>query len=116
MKKTWKPLTAGILDIIWGIFGLLGVLMLGFIAVLCMLNPGWDKSSAAEPVGMAALFWIIAAFYFVFSVLSVVGGIFNILRRCWVLALIGSVSTFAVVFMVAAVSIVCTAMSKEEFN
>jgi hypothetical protein len=116
MKKTWKPLTAGILDIIWGICGLLGVLVVIFFAVLFVLNPELDKPAASEPFGMAALFWIVAAFYFVFSAFSVVGGIFNILRKCWPLALIGSVSTFAVVFMIAAVSIAFTAMSKDEFK
>ncbi len=71
MNKTWKPIAAGVLDILSGAF-LLGITL--FLAIR----------------GIA---WIVAPLVLP-AILAIVGGVYAMIRRKWPMALAGSISAF----------------------
>ncbi len=110
-NKTWMPLTAGILDIIcgaWGIFFSIILILLGRV-ILALVQ---------VPPAVAPIFMAMAIPFGVLSILAIVGGVFALRRKVWGLALAGSIaSLFSPYFFILAIaSIVMTAFSKNEFE
>ena len=119
MEKTWKPVVAGILGIISGAVGLIAVLGLSiaiFITGGCAI-PGTE----AVPLFVPSLLTGIAATLAVFSVLSLVGGVYALQRKIWGLALAGSIAAiFASTPLLGGLPVgitatILTALSKDEF-
>jgi hypothetical protein len=109
MKKTWKPLTAGILSLVAGdIAVILGV---GFIISLRVAGflttmPKWLETALSVPaVPLIAL-----------GLIAVLGGIFALLRRAWWLALAGAIAAFLVSPVLGLFAIIFVAMGKGEFG
>ncbi len=69
MERTWKPMTAGILSIIGGCAG---IGMAGSVAWIPFVG-------------------VFAAPFIACGVVAIIGGIFALRRRVWVLALIGAI-------------------------
>jgi hypothetical protein len=103
--KTWKPTTAGILSIISGVFSLLvgiGAVTKGEFASRVLFH--WR----VELLGSAAI---------VLGVIAIVGGIFAIKRKVWLLALAGAICALYPphVSILGILAIVFVALSKGEF-
>ncbi|UCH51926.1 MAG: hypothetical protein JSV54_04060, partial [Chloroflexota bacterium] len=82
IKRTWKPLAAGALDIIFSIIS--AIFSVGFLGVAsCATNLG-DTSSSKFLGGIAVVLLAIAF-------LACAGGISAIKRRRWWLAVTGSI-------------------------
>ena len=121
MENTWKPVVAGILEIISGVTGLIAVVGLSIaIAVtggFCAI-PG----TANIPVFVPSLLISIAVPLAILSILSLIGGIYALQRRKWGLVLAGAISAvFASIPLlgglpVGITSIILTALSKNEFE
>ena len=122
MEKTWKPVTAGILDIVAGalsILGFLGVLVaLVFIPVSMCNGPG----SAPQlgdwliPGVMQTILLIAAVFLLIVGILPIIGGIYAVQRKNRGLALAGSIAAILISTPLGIAAIIFTAMSKDEFK
>ncbi|MFC1910064.1 hypothetical protein ACFLXC_02075 [Chloroflexota bacterium] len=121
MNKTWRPATAGILDIIGGALNLLG-----FIAILVVMFFVPVATSTMEidpmirsfiPYGMLQIIlWTVAIATLIFAIVPIIGGIYAIKRTKWGMALAGSIVLFFGSTLLGIASIVLTALSHEEFE
>ena len=117
-KRTWKSLVAGILDIVIGALNMLGVLGL-VIAILIIGTPDLVLERDISPLTVGELNGILGAlagYLFIMGLMAIIGGIYAVQRKVWGLALAGAIATTLTSTVVGVVSIVLTAMSKEEFD
>ncbi|UCE98327.1 MAG: hypothetical protein JSV74_03110 [Dehalococcoidia bacterium] len=101
MHKTWKPVVGGILSIVSGaVFIVAGILI---------LTAEWEEAPLiALAFGSATLF--------VGSIMPIVGGIFALKRKLWILALLGSIFTLLGFPFTGIPTLVLILMSKDEFE
>jgi MFS family permease len=76
MNKKWMPKTAGILDVLNGIFGMI-------MGYFLFIIEGWLGWGPLYAIGGPVLFFI--------GVLAIVGSVFTFKRKRWWLALVGSI-------------------------
>ena len=91
VKKTWKPISAGILDLILGCQWLLGGLGLFFLGIACH-SLGIDIGASFSST--LALISAIALPFFIVGALAIRGGIYSLKRKRWAFALAGSIAAF----------------------
>lgn len=108
--KTAKPVVAGALSIFAGACSLLGVLGI-FIAIIVLSFPGSEEL----PINISLILWVIAIPLAVVGILAIIGGIFNLQRKSWNWALVGSIASIFPAFYLGIASVVLTALSKNEF-
>jgi len=96
MKRTWKPIAAGILCIIAGAIGLIPAIVMSLYL-----------SRAFVPLLRA-----IGALLAVVGIMPIVGGIYALRRRIWGLALAGSI--FALIAPVIPVALLLTAVAEAD--
>lgn len=122
MKRTWKPLTAGILNVISGAFfliagisviSLLGTPMSTAVARYYLYSVG--SNASVTPSVVIPIISIMAAIPIVLGIVSLSGGICAIRKRVWGMALAGSVCTFISLLFLGIPVIILTALSKKEF-
>ena len=97
VKRTWNPVTAGILDIVSGVY--IGVLLArGLLDFAAFLN---DEAGKMENILFpltaifASAFMIFTAFCLAASAsLAITGGVFAVRRKVYGLALTGSIAVF----------------------
>ena len=112
----------GILSIVAGGLGLLGGIGYGFLAILIgVIGTGtnfdsYNYSSYDPMIIVAIVFGICAFIDLVVSILAIVGGVFNIKRRTWGLALAGSIGAVLAFFPCGIPALIFTALGKPEFN
>ncbi|MFC1931929.1 hypothetical protein ACFLXJ_07025 [Chloroflexota bacterium] len=121
MKTTWKPVVAGILNIIVGIVNLVGVFLIvilfvaigsGLLSLSAFINliPIWLSGIAQ---GVLIITGILIA---IFSALPLIGGIYAVQRKNWGLALAGSIVAILVSTPLGIVSTVLVGLAKDEFE
>ena len=101
MGKTWMPTVAGILNTITGVFSLIGGLGLALTSGMLTI-----------PINTA----ILAALLIIIGILAIVGGIYAIIRRRWVAAIVGSIFASILLFPLGIPAIIFTALSKKQFD
>jgi len=108
MNKTWKPIVAGILDIIAGgaalIFGF-GLLISGAVVGFVTQMPMW----------LNTLIPIVSVPLIILGLLDIAGGIYALMRKVWGMALAGSITSLISSPLLGIISLVLTAISKKEF-
>jgi len=121
MEATWKPLVAGILNIITGIINLFAMFVViglltafagGILSVIRIaeMMPLWLS-------GMVHGVLIITAILLaVLSSLPLIGGAYAIQRKSWSLALTGSVVAILSIAPLGIVSTVLVSLSRSEFT
>jgi len=120
MEKTWKPVAAGILNIISGAVGLIAVL--GLIIAILVTGGFAIPGTEAVPIFVPSLLTGIAVPLAIFSMLCLAGGIYAIQRKLWGLALAGSIAAiFASIPLLGGLPVgitatILTALSKNEFE
>ncbi|MGA2158392.1 MAG: hypothetical protein WB588_11635 [Dehalococcoidia bacterium] len=125
MKLTWKPVMAGILDIVAGAIGMVGGIAL---AMLKLLFETIDKEvlrfnpQLVQPV---VIKWVENMFSTLFAVpfvlvfigiISIIGGVYALQRRIWIFALAGAISSCIAFPFFGIPSVIITALAKDEFN
>lgn len=105
--KTWKPVAAGVLDIIGSIFG--GFIVSGLLELAsCRCdNPSEPPGLLAEAIALV----LLAVAYF-----ALVGGFYAIQRKNWKLAVAGSVAASLYSGPLGIAAIVLTVLSESEFK
>jgi len=109
MEKTWKPTTAGILDIISGVLGLIGAISY-FIAI------GVVGSQPDVPGFVLGILWGLAFPSIIIGILALVGGIYSVQRKKWGWALAGSIAAILAFLPLGILATIFAAMSRDEFE
>jgi hypothetical protein len=117
MQKTWMPMTAGILDIIAGGFGLIAGLVLLIVGAVGG-NFMTYYVPQVPPATLVGIFLAIAVPLIIFAIVAIVGGVYALQRKIWGLALAGSIVAFFIpwTWLLGIAAIVFTALSKSEFE
>jgi len=108
MNKTWKPVTAGILDIVAGE----GALILGFGLLIGGSMVGFVTQM---PMWLNTLIPIISIPLIILGLIDIAGGICALMRKVWGLALIGSITSLISSPVIGIIALVLIAISKKEF-
>jgi Zn-dependent protease len=88
MNKKWMPITAGVLDIAYGAFGVLfGPYAFIFTYFISVSFHGTYRAAIMGPMA------------FIAGILSLIGGIYHIKIKHWSLALIGSICTLLITWV-----------------
>jgi len=116
MQSTWQSTTAGILDIIAGVWALCVVVVLFIMGGISGYIPN-------IPAWVATVLFSISIPIIILAVLAVAGGISNILKKSWGFALAGSIAAFFCSFtfffwgfVLGVAAIVLTTMGRSEFR
>ena len=121
MEATWKPIVAGILNIITGIINLFGM----FVVIGLLTTFGGGILSIVRVADMMPLWLsgmvhgvliIMAILLAVLSSLPLIGGIYAIQRKAWSLALAGSAVAALSIPPLGIVSTVLVSLSRSEFT
>lgn len=78
MKKTWKPIVAGILGILSGLYYFIPFMMIFSVS----------EDAELEERELAGILAFISILFSPFALLAVVGGICALVRSAWLLALV----------------------------
>ncbi|MFC1872844.1 hypothetical protein ACFLYV_03915 [Chloroflexota bacterium] len=121
IQKTWKPTTAGILNIVSGVSSIGWVI---WISILLTASSTWTfLLNAIPPDNLPLVAAVVNGFLIVLLVMSILeagfcfwGGIYAIKRKKWGLALTGSIFAALSVFPLGVASIAFVASAKEEFE
>lgn len=105
-KRTNWSTAAGIIDIAAGGFSLVSLL---FVAVFLFVIAGSEEE-------MPFFIALIPLAMVIPGVLAIVGGIFALRRRSWVMALIGSIALVVTSSLPGIAALVLTVMAKDEFE
>jgi len=109
MSKTWKPVAAGILEIIAGGTALIvacGLFIAGAVVGFITQTPLW----------LSTLIPVVAVPLAILGVVDITGGIFTLLRKAWGLALAGAVASLVSSPLPGAVALVLVIISRKEFK
>lgn len=113
--RTWKPIAAGVLDIIAGALSLVGA----FVFVIIMAVVGTAEVFSGEEQAVIdlfnALFGAGAVFFVITGILALIGGIYATQRKNWGLALAGSIAAAIGSTILGVLAIIFLAMGKDEF-
>jgi hypothetical protein len=120
MEKTWKPTTAGILNIITGALNALGaigliiaIIAIGNINIMRFLPP--EETPFIAPL-MGTILIVLLVLSIIEAVFPIIGGTFALQRRKWGWALAGSIIAILGTFPLGVASTIFVAISKNEFE
>jgi hypothetical protein len=121
VATTWKPVAAGILDIIVGIINLFAMfVIIGLLAAFSGGILSLVRIAELMPVWLAGMVHgvliIMAIFLGILSSLPLIGGIYALQRKSWGLALAGSIVAILAIAPLGIVSTVLLASSRGEFE
>lgn len=108
MVRTWKPIVAGILELVSGIAWIVGA----FAFVLLLLSRSFYLGDPDDPSTMTR-FWIVLIIMLVPGVLSLIGGGAALNRRNRVVATVGAACSAP--FGLGIAALILLARSKPEF-
>jgi hypothetical protein len=116
MEGKWLSTTAGILDIIAGVWALCVVIVLFIMGGISSYIPNM-------PAWVSTVLFSIAIPIIILAVVAVAGGIANIVKKSWGFALAGSIAAFFCSFtfffwgfVLGVLAIVLTTISRSEFK
>ena len=123
VEKTWKPIVAGILNIVGGALRIVGaiVLLMGvmfFIPVVVSVGPGPapDMPNWMIPGVLSTILIIGLIFLLIVGIIPIIGGIYALQRKKWGLALAGSIVAILGSSVMGILATIFVAMSKDEFE
>lgn len=108
MKRTSSPVIAGVMNIVIGSLNLF--LVLGVIIIIALLSNDYYFDDITIP-----FLWAIFIVLLIFSVPSIIGGVYALQRKNWVIALIGSIASFLTWNVIGLIPLILVIISKDEF-
>jgi hypothetical protein len=119
-RRTWKPTTAGILNIITGALNavsamglIIAIIAVGKIDVTRFLPP--EEAPFIEPI-VGTILIVLLVLSVIEAVFPIIGGVFALQRRGWGWALAGSIIAILRIFPLGVTSTILVAMAKDEFE
>ena len=122
MGRTWMPTTAGILNIISGVFVLIGGIVVATLdeSMVTAITRYYIYSVGTEvaltPLVVTIVIAGLAAVLIISGIISISAGICALKRRLWGWALTGAIFTFSYLPPTGIPAIILTALSKREFK
>jgi hypothetical protein len=101
--KSWKPITSGVLSIIAGMIGIGGG---GLVVLMGDFVSDSGGILGFEPLGVPTI---------ILGVVALIGGIFALRRRVWVMAVIGAIFAIPCMPVLGTLAIIFVALANEEF-
>ena len=114
MDKTAKPVTAGVLNIVTGVFGLLWSSS-AFVAFYAM-TISLDFYIPFFPEFFSGVILTVAIISLLFSLLVLISGLYALQRKYWGLVLAGSIVAVLGIFFLGIPALVLVALSRDEFD
>ena len=102
--STWKPVTAGILSIIAGVIAILVALW------IFRRHEGFFLMARGERWRASGLFALLV------GIMSIIGGIFALIRKAWGAALAGAITALYPFGILGILAIIFVALPKGEFD
>jgi len=119
--KTWKPTTAGILNLISGALNVISAI--GLIIAIVVISGGvfvMQFIPAEDVPFIAPILSTILVIFLIMTiiqaVLPIAGGVFALQRRKWGWALAGSVVAILGMFPLGVTSTILVSLAKDEFE
>jgi cytochrome c biogenesis protein CcdA len=119
VEKTWKPVTAGILNIVSGGLQALGALAL---IVIIIFIGSWNMADYMEPDDLPfvipvlqLILGIVLVFAIITAVIPIIGGVYALQRRQWGWALAGSIISIFGNLALGVLATIFVSLAKEEF-
>ncbi len=121
VQNTWKPITAGIFNIITGVLSGLGIIII--VIALTSIDiwlflydavPAEDIPFVASLINSILIGLLILSI--IHTVFPIAGGVFAIQRRKWGWSLAGSITAILTVFPLGVASTIFVAMARDEFK
>jgi len=116
MESKWLSTTAGILDIIAGVWAMCVVIALFIAGGITSVIPD-------IPAWISTVLFSIAIPIIILAILAVAGGVANIVKKSWGFALTGSIAAFFCSFMfffwgfaIGVLAIILTVLGRSEFK
>jgi len=123
VNQTWKPIVAGILNIVCGALRILGAtaLLIGimfFMPVAITGGPGPvpDMPNWMMPGVLSTILVIGLVFLLIVGILPIIGGIYALQRKKWGLALAGSIVAIFGSSVMGILATIFVVMAKDEFE
>ncbi len=121
MERTWKPTTAGILNIITGVLSaltaiglIIAIIAVGNINIMRFLPPA--EAPFVAPF-VTTILIVILVLSIARAVFTIIGGVFALQRRKWGWALAGSIiAMLGNTFVLGIASTIFVAIAKDEFE
>jgi hypothetical protein len=112
MERTWKPTTAGILNIVAGVIGvLLGIGIAVLAEIMALVAGAYIPGLPSGPV-----FALLGVPLIILGIVAIVGGIFALRRRIWGLAYAGGICALLLTLILGILSITFVSLGKGEFE
>jgi hypothetical protein len=108
-NKTWKPMVAGILEIVGGALSVLGAI--GVIIGIMLFLPVYTAAGPGPVPDFGH--WLIPG---MLETLPVIGGVFALRRKRWGWALAGSIAAVFASTLFGILATIFVAISKDEFE
>lgn len=123
VQKTWKPMAAGILDIVGGSLRILGSIaaligIMFFVPIAKSVGPGLvpEYGRWLVPRVIETLLAIAVIVLLILGIPPIIGGIYALQRKKWGLALAGSIVAIFASSIMGILATIFIAMSKDEFE
>ena len=121
LRRTWKSVTAGVLNIISGAMSVFNVI--GLVTAIAA-GETWESIFGASPPEdlpfveplMPAILIILLSLAIIVAVFPIIGGVFALQRVKWGWALTGSIIAIIGTFPLGVASTIFVAMAKNEFE
>ena len=121
MKTTWKPMVAGVINMVVGVFTLLGMFIIA-VFIVGVSGGALAVSRIYEliPVWLSGFLQgfsiIIALILIIVSVLPIAGGVYSLQRKNWNWALTGSIVAILSSAVFGVISTILVLLSRDEFK
>ena len=119
MERSWMPIAAGILEIISGVFGLLGAaavaVAFAIFSTMTTQQGGYRPEDFLSPV-IASIFTSVALSAVIFGVLALIGGLCAVRRKSWGWSLVGSIAAALCALPLGIIALVLVVLSREQFR
>jgi uncharacterized membrane protein HdeD (DUF308 family) len=118
MEETWKSTTGGILSIIGGVIAFFASMGLFIASTAINYTENWVGNWGLNglPINITSILLAIAIPLCICGIIAIIGGIFALQRKCWGLALAGSIAAFFPASILGLGSVVFIAISRDEFG
>ncbi len=118
MDRSWMPTAAGILNIIAGVFALLGALALIFVGTVTMTVPEMtvDSNDDLPLAVVTGMIWAMVALSVVAGSLAIIGGIVALRRTGWAWPLTGAITALFSAMPIGVFALILVVLSEKELR
>ncbi len=116
MDRQWIPTVAGVLEIVSGVFALIGALAVGFACGIINSIPDVRNDPDVPIEMLTALFTTLALVILAVGIVSFVGGFAGIRRRGWTRAMAGAIAALLIAPPAGIFALVLVIVGENEFS